>query len=111
MPARKHLVGDVRNLLLLVFGAVLLLLLIVCANLANLFLARALERTREFAVRSSLGAGGARLLRQVMTEGLVLGVLGGAAGLLLSHAFIGVIRGLSERAGALAPTSSVECAW
>lgn len=108
IPARKHLVGDVRNLLLLVFGAVLLLLLIVCANLAHLFLARALERTREFAVRSSLGAGGARLLRQVMTEGLVLGVLGGAAGLLLSHAFIGVIRGLSERAGALAPTSSVD---
>jgi putative ABC transport system permease protein len=108
IPARTQLVGDVRNLLLLVFGAVLLLLLIVCANLANLFLARALERTREFAVRSSLGAGGARLLRQVMTEGMVLGVVGGAAGLLLSHAFIGVIRGLSQRAGALAPLSSVD---
>ncbi len=105
LSLRDFYVGPTRSLLLMVLGGVALLLLIAAANVANLQLVRAIERRREIAVRYALGAGRGPVARQLVTESVVLGLIGGVAGLVLAAAGLGLLLPLVP-AGVLPPYAS-----
>jgi putative ABC transport system permease protein len=109
VPLREDLVGDIRGALLVLLGAVGFVLLIACANVANLMLARSAARRREFAIRSALGAGRSRLVRQVLSEGLLLAFVGGVFGLLLARGLVAIA--LSRIADDLPAHSVVGMDW
>ncbi len=96
VPYRDVVIGGVGPVLLVLLGAVGVVLLIACGNVASLLLARASARSGEMAVRTALGAGRSRLVRQLLTESLLLGVAAGVAGLVLGHYLLVAVRAVGD---------------
>ncbi|HET7220004.1 MAG TPA: ABC transporter permease [Vicinamibacterales bacterium] len=97
IPIRDQLVGDLRAPLYILQAGVFFVLLIACANVANLLLMRATGRYRELAIRATLGAGQGRLVKQMLTEGIVLSIAGGIGGLLLGYAGVRALVAISSQ--------------
>ncbi|MFI5229367.1 MAG: ABC transporter permease [Gemmatimonadales bacterium] len=107
-PLRDHLVGGSSRLVVILFGAVAMLLLIACANVATLLLVRASSRSSEIGIRLALGAGGGRVARQLIVESLMLAVVGTALGLVLAKGVVRVVAARAATSVALASGLSID---